>query len=157
METSLYCPGYLAITSDTGSKVALLKQHLDAEEVFSNHSSSMKLESMRSCGVGFHDWIARGCPFGPLEITSGPSAIQEVSVVLVEQLDLKSLMRIRGELGLHAGVSQLKNLPLPATLATMSYISAVKTLAELDVNALVIQDSKTGKKLPRNVNSWRTD
>lgn len=157
LEAQIYCPGFLVIASDAGGKVALLKQEFEADEIHTNYASSMQLSGMRSSGLGFNEWIARGCPFSPLEITSGPSAVQDVKIVMVERPSLKELLQLRSELGLNVGVSQLKDMHLPATLCMMSYIRAVGTLDVLGINELEIQDSQTGQKLARKVDSWRTD
>ena len=157
LEASSYCPGFLVIASDTGGKVALIKQEFESDEIYTNHASSMQLSGMHSSGLGFNEWLARGCPFSSLEITPGPSAIQEVKIVMVGRPSLKELVRIRSELGLNVGVSQLKDMHLPATLSTMSYIRAVGTLDVLGLNELEIQDSQTGQKLARKVDSWRTN
>lgn len=158
-ETQEYCPGYLAIGNDAGSKVALMAGRDDANEIFINYASSMKPSSMVSSGYSIGEWVNRGCPFDTDEGSgSRYSAIKKVNLVLASVPGLKELMKIRSTLGLTVGVSELKQLPCGAVLASLSYIGAIYALEKLGMGGVVeIRDPTTKEVLSSQVKSWRTD
>jgi hypothetical protein len=152
-ECAEYCPDFIAFANDSGSKIAFLRAGHESKTVFLNYASNMRSDSMQDTGLNLFEWIEHGCPF---EIDKPSrdrvSAVKTVCINLISEGDLKTLMKIRNELKLSLGVSELRSLPVPSKLLTMSYINAIAFVKLIDRPDLIeITDPVSGNKLPTDV------
>jgi hypothetical protein len=152
-ECAEYCPEFIAFANDSGSKIAFLRAGYESKTVFLHYASNMRSASMQDTGLNFFEWIELGCPFEiPKPSRDRVSAIKTVCINLVCEADLKTLMKIRNELKLTLGVSELRSLPVPSKLAMISYIKAIAFLKSIDRPDLIeIADPVSGHRLPIDV------
>jgi len=141
LEVREYCPSYIAIANDSGSRVALLKAEREANAIYLNYSSSMAELEMENIGFSLKQWIEKGCPF-ELE----PQAEISASKLVVIKLDslpnsgFKGLMEIKKLLGLPISLGELRSIPdvLPYELCTATYIKALRWASKININGKIV-------------------
>lgn len=135
LEVHAFCPGFLAIANDTGSRVALMKLAREADVVFLNYMGNMRPESMEDTGYSLKRWISCACPF-ELEPEPEISAVENVALRLdrVPDNGIKGLMNIKKLLNLNLSLQELRRIPenLPYRLCTTSYIGALRWAADIN-------------------------
>jgi hypothetical protein len=152
-ECSKYCPDFIAFANDGGSKIAFLHAGYESKLVFLNYASNMRSDSMQNTRLNLFEWMDNGCPF-EIDKPSGDrvSAVKTVCINLISVGDLKTLMKIRNDLNMSLGISELRSLPIPSKLLTMSYINAIAFVKSINRPDLIdISDPVTGNKLPTDV------
>ncbi|MEZ5327253.1 MAG: SMI1/KNR4 family protein [Verrucomicrobiales bacterium] len=161
---SKYCPGFLAIASDSGDEMAFLDVHRETCNVYLNYITNMRSESMHDTGLSFNDWIKHPYPFAREEIvdeSTGFSAVRDVIVILTNSNNLSHLMKIRKALNLDISISDLQKQDLPYDLKKMGHFAAVKIVETIGFptsEMLSIIDFKTRAPLPSSSDKikWTT-
>lgn len=134
-ETTEFCPGFLVVANDFGSRVALIDTKVDYGNVFLSHAGTMTVESFEDTGMNLETWIDNDCR---LEVRSFPEISPSAKVCLVltslPRSGLKQLLRIRNLTNLALGISELKNVEskLPLVLCQTSYIKALRLADQIN-------------------------
>lgn len=134
-ETTEFCPGFLVVANDFGSRVALLDTMVDDGNVFLSYAGTMTVESFEDAGMNLETWIDNDCR---LEVRSFPELSPSTIVCLVltslPRSGLKQLLRIRTLTNLDMGISELKNIEskLPLVLCHTSYIKALRLADQIN-------------------------
>lgn len=141
LEVRDFCPNYIAIANDTGSRVALLKGEKDADTVCLNYAGSMAEMEMENTKLSVKQWIEKGCPF-ELDKYTEISAVKPVVIKLdtVPSSGIKGLMEIRKLLGLSIPLGELRSISdaLPYELCSTTYIKALRLASKINVNGKII-------------------
>ena len=136
-ETKRYCPGYLVIANDFGSRIALLDTRHDFGNVLLSYAGTMKVDSFEDTKMSLEFWIDNNCKF---ELRDFPtiSAVEPVCLRLdsLPTTGLKGLLRIKSLAKLEIGIADLKEIGnnLPFVLCNTSYIKGVRLAAEINTD-----------------------
>lgn len=136
-ETIKYCPGYLIVANDFGSRIALLDTKFDFGNVLLSYAGTMRVDSFEDTEMSLGTWIDNNCK---LELQSFPeiSASTRVCLVLssLPRGGLKELLRIKTLTNVAIGISELKSIEnkLPFVLCETSYIKALRFADQINQN-----------------------
>ncbi len=139
-EVAEFCPGFLAVANDSGSRVALLQQTKANAQAISanvclNSIGCMRLDAMEQTNLDLERWIDARCPF-EMGIKPEVSATERVVLRLdcIPDSGIKGLMEIKKLLGMEIPVHELRSIPnrIPFDLCTTTYIKALRFAAQIN-------------------------
>ncbi len=135
LQIQKYQPDYLAIGDDGGGLVFLMRQALDAKEVFCVDMSDYDIESAFCRVESFTEWYKNGCDICVRKFEENKfSQVGDVFLIKLPKNETKDLVKIKKYFNLDISMSQLlslsKNLPC-MLISGITYAKAIKLMEKV--------------------------
>lgn len=136
LQVQMYQPDYMAIGDDSGGLIFLMKQEINAKELFVVDISDYDLETA-FCNISdFKDWFDKGCviPQKDEDVNSPKGKNGEVYMIKMPSGGIKDLVKIKNIFAMDIATSELLKISkdLPCKIASnITYTKAVKLMAKL--------------------------
>lgn len=136
LQVQMYQPDYMAIGDDSGGLIFLMKQELNAKEIFVVDIADYDLETAFCRISDFKDWSDKGCVIPPKdeEVNLPKGKNGEIYMIKLPANGVKDLVKIKKIFAMDIATSDLlkmsKNLPCKIA-SDITYAKAVKLMAKL--------------------------
>lgn len=141
LQIQKYQPDYLAIGDDGGGLIFLMKQEMDADEIFVVDISDYELETAFCKIIGFEEWFNGGCLIRQKAEgkNSNWGKIGNVYMIKLPSNGIKDLVKLKQIFGMDITTSELLNMSknLPCKLVSnIKYEKAVKLIKKFGQDAI---------------------
>lgn len=136
LQVQMYQPGYMAIGDDSGGLIFLMKQELNAKELFVVDIADYDLETAFCKISNFKDWFDKGCviPQKDADVNSPKGKNGEVYMIKLPANGVKDIVKIKKIFAMDIATSELLKMSkdLPCKIASnITYAKAIKLMAKL--------------------------
>lgn len=136
LQVHMYQPDYIAIGDDSGGLIFLMKQELNAKEIFVVDIADYDLETAFCKISNFKDWFDKGCviPQKDADVNSPKDKNGEVYMIKLPANGVKDIVKIKKIFAMDIATSELLKMSkeLPCKIASnITYAKAVKLMEKL--------------------------
>lgn len=136
LQVQMYQPGYMAIGDDSGGLIFLMKQELNAKELFVVDIADYDLETAFCKISNFKDWFDKGCVIlqKDADVNSPKGKNGEVYMIKLPANGVKDIVKIKKIFAMDIATSELLKMSkdLPCKIASnITYAKAIKLMAKL--------------------------